>query len=79
VTYPEVVDEVIRVEEEAAFETARRVAREEGDVVRHPWQRRGVGGAPGGAPPGQRRQADRRRPARPRGALPQYVAVPGRV
>ena len=29
-TYPEVVDEVIRVEEEAAFETARRVAREEG-------------------------------------------------
>ena len=26
----EVVDEVIRVEEEAAFETARRVAREEG-------------------------------------------------
>jgi cysteine synthase len=30
VTYPEVVDQVIRVEEEAAFETARRVAREEG-------------------------------------------------
>ena len=29
-TYPEVVDQVIRVEEEAAFETARRVSREEG-------------------------------------------------
>ena len=29
-TYPEVADQVTRVEEEAAFETARRVAREEG-------------------------------------------------
>src|SRR5262249_21340846 len=50
-----------------------------GDVVRHQWRRRGVGGGAGGASPGKRGQTDRRRPARPRRALPQHTALSGGV
>ena len=45
--------------------------------VRHQLRRRGLGGAGSGQAARERRQADRRRPARPRRALPVDEAVPG--
>src|SRR4029079_19591166 len=50
-----------------------------GDAVRHLVRGGGGGGGEGGPAAGERRQGDRRRPARPRRALPEHGAVPAGV
>ena len=72
----EVIDEVVTVRDEDAFEMARRLAREEGMLCGISCGAAVVGGDPGRLAARERRQADRRRPARPRRALPLDAALP---
>ena len=52
-------NEVIRVTNEDAIATARRLAREEAIFAGNLQRVHHLGGAPGGGPAGERRQADR--------------------
>ena len=54
-----IYDEVVRVKADDAFETARRMAREEGLLVGISLRRGGLGGDAGGPAPGKRGQVDR--------------------
>ena len=67
-----------RSRDDDAMETARQLAKLRRPDVRHQLRRRGLGGARKSAKrPRERRQADRRHPARPRRALPVDEAVSG--
>ena len=73
---PTVIDEVVTVRDEEAFEMARRLAREEGMLCGISCGAAVVGGDPGRPHARERRQAARRRPARPGRALPLDAALP---
>ena len=67
----------LAVENEDAFDMARRLAHEEGLLVGISSRGGRLGRGAGGAPAGERRQADRGRGSRLRRALPEHRAVRG--
>ena len=75
----ELIDEVIKVEEEDAGKTARRLAREEGLLVGISAGAAAWAGIAAGQAAGERGQAHRRDHSRLRRALPQHLALRGRV
>ena len=76
-----IYDEIIRVKDDDAFETARRMANEEGLLVGISSGAATWAAAAGGAAAGERRQADRGDHPVLRRALPEHAAVrqPGRL
>ena len=72
----EVIDEVVQVRDEEAFEMARRLAKERGDARRDLVRRRRDGSSASRPSARKRRQARRRNLARPRRALPLNPALP---
>ena len=70
-----IYDEIVRVGNEDALETARRLPREEGLLVGHLVRRRRLGGRAGRATAGERGQADRRDHPLVRRALSQHRAL----
>ena len=72
-----IYDEIVRVKGEDAFDTARRMAKQEGLLVGIFFRRCHLGGAPGGQSPGERRQADRGDHPLLRRALSEHPALPG--
>ena len=71
-----VIDDVVTVRDDESFEMTRRLAREEGMLCGISLRRGRRGGHHRRPEAGERRQADRRRPARPRRTLPLDAALP---
>ena len=72
-----IIDEVIQVKDDDAFEMARRLAQEEGMLCGISCGAAAHAAVQVAQAAGERRQADRRRPARPRRTLPEHAAVSG--
>ena len=73
------IDEVIQVTDDESFEMARRLAKEEGMLCGISCGAAAAAAVQVAQRPGERRQDDRRRAARPRRALPLDGAVPAGV
>ena len=73
----DIIDEVVQVKDDDAFEMARRLAREEGMLCGISCGAAAWAAVQVAQQPGERRQADRRRAARPRRTLSVDEAVSG--
>ena len=73
----DIIDEVVQVNDEDAMETARQLGEAGRPDVRHQLRRRRLGRDASRQAAGERRQADRRRPARHRRTLSLDEVVPG--